>query len=219
MRDVEVYQDVESLVEASIEQAAELIETEGLRKVAISGGSAGVKIAAGLIKNLDSKNLLDQVTFYLADERFVEAGDPQSNFGQVKALLDGQSPNFFLFDLPAASSIEESVIEANKKLGDGFSFDLALMGCGPDGHTASLFPGHEYPKQTVVAELESPKPPSQRISFSYEVFLASSHVWFAASGEDKATAVSQALSGNKSLPAGLIQGAVSTKWFITEELA
>lgn len=219
MREVEVYQDPDSLVRETVEQATELIKSKGLKKVAISGGSAGVKIAAGLIKSLDSKKILDQITFYLADERFVEADDPQSNLGQVRSLLDGQSPNFFLFKLPSESTLEESVNEANNKLGEGFSFDLALMGCGPDGHTASLFPGHEYPKRTVVSELDSPKPPSQRISFSYEVFQASSHVWFAASGEDKATAVSQVLSGNKSLPAGAIQGTVSTKWFITEELA
>jgi 6-phosphogluconolactonase len=219
VRDVEVYANVEELVDAIVAQAFELIRANAMTRIAVSGGSAGVKIAAGLIQRLDSNGLLDQVMLYLADERFVEVGDSMSNLGQIKSLVGDHSPSFYQFRVPPEATIDQAVAQANDELGEGFGFDLALMGCGPDGHTASLFPGHQYPNKTVVSELDSPKPPAQRISFSYEAFRASRHVWFAASGEDKATAVSQIFSGNTTLPAGIIQGSESTKWFITEELA
>lgn len=219
MRQVEVYADRNQLVEEVISQAVELIANYDSCKVALSGGTAGVEIAAGIIRSLDQKGILSKAKFFMADERFVELDDPQSNLGQIKQLIGDSQPNFFSFDLPSEASIDQSVASANQELGQDFSFDLALMGCGPDGHTASLFPGHEYPGQTVVAEMNSPKPPSVRISFGFKVFESTDHVWFAASGEDKATAVSQALVGNTDLPAGRITGQKSTKWFITEELA
>lgn len=218
MRHVEIYQDSDQLVSAAVNQAVRFIEDRPLSKIALSGGTAGVKIAAGLIKELDAKNILDKAEFFMADERFVAIDDPQSNYGQIKALIVDLEPNIFMFDLPPKATIEDSVAKANQFLGQDFSFDLALMGCGPDGHTASLFPGHQYPDQTVVAETESPKPPSMRISFGYNAFESSEEVWFAASGADKATPVSQALSGNSELPVGRITGTNLTKWFITEEL-
>lgn len=218
MRQVEIYPDSDQLITAVLNQAVSLIQAKPSSKVALSGGTAGVKIAAGLINELAKENILNQVEFFMADERFVPIDDPQSNFGQIKALIGDLEPNIFLFDLPPMATIEDSVSKANDSLGKGFSFDLALMGCGPDGHTASLFPGHKYPDQTVVAEKDSPKPPSMRISFGFKAFEASKEVWFAASGVDKVTAVSQALSGNDELPVGRITGTNSTKWFITEEL-
>jgi 6-phosphogluconolactonase len=218
MRQVEIYPDSDQLVTAVVSQAVSLIQDKTFSKVALSGGTAGVKIAAGLINSLSQKKILDKVEFFMADERFVSIDDPHSNLGQIKALIGHSKPNFFMFDLPPESTIEDSVSKANESLGQDFRFDLALMGCGPDGHTASLFPGHEYPEQTVVPETDSPKPPAMRISFGYKVFESSEEVWFAASGADKATAVSQALSDNHELPVGRITGASSTKWFITEEL-
>lgn len=219
MREVQVYPDSDELVEAVIEQSVELLSGMKHPRVALSGGSAGVSVAAGLIKALSDADQLEKVRFFMADERFVQIDDPQSNLGQIKALIANLNPNIYSFHLPPETTIMDSVSRANKDLGENFSFDLALMGCGPDGHTASLFPGHAYPEQTVIAETESPKPPAQRISFGYEVFQRSSNVWFVASGAEKATAVSQGLIGNSELPVGRITGKNTTNWFITEELA
>lgn len=218
MREVLVYQDVESMVQAAIENALETISKHDQPKVALSGGSTGVAVGAGLIRSL-SKDQLQSVKFFMADERFLPIEDAQSNWGQIRALIGDLKPNIYLFELPPAKALLASVASANFELGEDFSFDLALLGCGPDGHTASLFPAHQYPEQTVVAELNSPKPPSERISFGYRVFQKTSEVFFIASGAEKATAVSQGLIGNIDLPVGRITGMNTTKWFITEELA
>jgi len=218
MRDVEIHSNSDELVEAIIGQSIELLKTVERPKVALSGGSLGIKIASGLVRALNDKGELDRYKFFMADERFVSEDDEQSNLGQIRRQIGDLRPDFFEFLLPPSSAIEDSANAANNQLEAEFCFDLALLGCGPDGHTASLFPGHSYPADVVVVEAASPKPPAQRLSFGYRVFEASSNVWFAASGQEKATAVSQALSGNENLPVGKITGR-STKWFITEELA
>ena len=219
MREIEIHKDLESLVDAVSDQAVELISSLTSPKVALSGGTAGVLIAARVINKLSGMQRLEGVHFYLADERFVEPNDPDSNLGQILSLIENSAPEVYKFKTPGETDIQSAVHAANSELGEKFSFDLALMGCGPDGHTASLFPGHQYPDDTCIAETNSPKPPAKRISFGYSAFLNSQHVWFSASGDDKATAVSQALIGNESLPAGKITGQKSTKWFLTEELA
>lgn len=218
MREVEVFDNPDNLRETIVEQAAELIAGISNPRVAVSGGGLGVQIASSLIRKLHENRQLDSVQFFMADERFVETESEDSNLGQILKEIGNLDPNFYSFPKPSEMAIDQAADRANEELGSEFAFDLAIMGCGPDGHTASLFPGHSYPNRTVVVEKDSPKPPAQRLSFGYSVFEASTNVWFAVSGTEKATAVSQALGGNTDLPAGEIKGK-SNKWFITEELA
>jgi 6-phosphogluconolactonase len=77
------------------------------------------------------------------------------------------------------------------------SFDVLLLGIGPEGHVASLFPGMPalYDERTVVAVHGSPKPPPTRISLTLPAIQAARQVWVIASGEEKAGAVQLALSG------------------------
>ena len=82
--------------------------------------------------------------------------------------------------------------------GDVPSFDVLLLGIGPDAHVASLFPGmpalYEQ-ERTVVAVRGAPKPPPTRLTLTRPAILAARDVWIIASGEDKAAAVRLALSG------------------------
>jgi len=217
--EIQVYPDSEQLAQALIAEAVELIKSTKIENIAVSGGGLGILVATGLIQKLSDSDLLSKLKFYLADERFVTLDQPDSNLGQILSKTKHLSPSFYQFPLPSEHSLKEAANVANDQFGADFKFDLVLLGIGPDGHTASLFPSHSYPETTVVEEPNSPKPPAERLSFSYKVFNSSENVWFAVSGEEKATAVSQALSGNTNLPAGSISGAGNTKWFITEELA
>ena len=72
-----------------------------------------------------------------------------------------------------------------------------MLGLGPDGHVASLFPGHpalDVTDRWAVAVTESPKPPPERVSLTFPALGRSRAVWFVVSGEDKADAVARALA-------------------------
>jgi 6-phosphogluconolactonase len=88
---------------------------------------------------------------------------------------------------------------------------------GPDGHIASLFPGKPEPTAGVwvIAESDSPKPPAQRLSFTYEALNSADEVWFVVSGADKQDAVAVAMGDNPTeLPVGRVHGITLTQWFI-----
>ena len=90
---------------------------------------------------------------------------------------------------------------------------------GPDGHINSLFPGKPAPAPgaLVIAEHDSPKPPPQRLSFTYEAMNAADEIWFTVAGADKADAVSIAFGDDPtSLPVGRVRGVSKTVWFVDQ---
>ena len=66
-------------------------------------------------------------------------------------------------------------------------FDLVTLGLGPDGHVASLFPGHQGNGEWITAEQASPKPPSERLSLSYAALNRANQVWFSSLGRSKSS--------------------------------
>ena len=98
-------------------------------------------------------------------------------------------------------------------------FDLVFLGMGPDGHINSLFPGKPTPAPGVqiIAEHDSPKPPPQRLSFTYEAMNAADEIWFTIAGSDKADAVNVAFGDDPtSLPVGRVHGKIKTVWFVDQ---
>jgi 6-phosphogluconolactonase len=80
-----------------------------------------------------------------------------------------------------------------------------------------LFPGKQTPAAgvQVIAEHDSPKPPPQRLSFTYEALNAADQVWFVVAGADKQDAVAVAMGDSPGdLPVGRVHGTKSTQWFI-----
>ena len=104
------------------------------------------------------------------------------------------------------------------------SFDVLMLGMGPDGHCASLFPGHpalDVDDRIAVGVTDSPKPPPERISLTFAALNRSRNVWFLVSGEDKAPAVAAALGGADlhDTPAAGVTGEELTIWFLDRPAA
>jgi 6-phosphogluconolactonase len=103
-------------------------------------------------------------------------------------------------------------------------FDVVLLGVGPDGHCASLFPGHPGTRvrdASVIAVHDSPKPPPIRISLTFPALDAAREIWFVVSGEGKADAVARALSGADpvEVPSAGPRGSERTLWLIDQDAA
>ncbi|MDN5852879.1 MAG: 6-phosphogluconolactonase [Actinomycetia bacterium] len=171
------------------------------------------------------------VEFWWGDERFVARDSADRNAVQARAamLTDLGVRESRIHEMPSA---DEGPLDAGAQAyGDevrefgGGSFDLLLLGLGPDGHIASLFPG--YPQLSVddaiaVGVEDSPKPPPERISLTYGALNRSRAVWFLVAGAGKADAVARALAVGASAsdaPASGVKGEVETVWHVDEAAA
>ena len=98
-------------------------------------------------------------------------------------------------------------------------FDVLMLGVGPDGHIASLFPEHRDQRQvgaSATGVTDSPKPPSERISLTWPVLNSSRHVALLVAGAEKAGAVRDGHRGIDpwKVPASAVRGLDSTTWFL-----
>jgi 6-phosphogluconolactonase len=127
-------------------------------------------------------------------------------------------------DAEAAADSYAAELAAEAGDEDVPNFDLILLGVGPDGHCASLFPGHpalQEVKASVIAVHDAPKPPPTRLSLTFRALDAANEVWFIASGEGKADAVARAVSGapREEVPSAGPRGRTRTLWLIDQAAA
>lgn len=197
--------------------------------VAVSGGSLGKVLNQGLIKNKENMEKVkwEQWQVYFSDERMVPLDHEDSNYGLfnkmvLQPLLEQHRPEPHVFPIDEVlltadgSKDGELAHEYEKKLPG--SLDLILLGCGPDGHTCSLFPNHPLLKERgcrIAPISDSPKPPSRRITFTLPVLEAAKEICFVAEGEGKAPVLQQIFGTETSnLPCEIVNGlSVKTSWF------
>lgn len=192
--------------------------------IVLTGGSVGTKTLSELAPLLKDKNL-SQLHLWWGDERFVDEDSADRNYVQAhEALISKISiPAENVHQIPASNVGELSVgasIFADEVASVAPKFDVVLLGVGPDGHVASLFPDStaEGFGEFVVAEISSPKPPAERISMSYFALSSASEVWFLVAGSDKSAAVAEVFENGK-LPAALVSGTELTKWYLDDAAA
>ncbi|HWH11411.1 MAG TPA: 6-phosphogluconolactonase [Solirubrobacteraceae bacterium] len=173
-------------------------------------GVAHVSLAGGTTPRLTYLELeLDTwagVELWFGDERCVGPDDPESNYLMVADSLLPHAPGALVHRIEgelgpdAAADAYATLIAERIPAGpDGVPvLDVNLLGIGPDGHTASLFPGNPALAVTgrpVVGVRDAPKPPPDRVSLTLEVLRAARDTILLASGESKADAVRAVLAG------------------------
>jgi 6-phosphogluconolactonase len=161
------------------------------------------------------------------DERYLPAGDPDRNDTQndeagLSALGLDPAKVHRVAGPDASESAEASAEAYGRTIREHGqkSWDVVLFGVGPDGHVASLFPHHPAQRLTdaiAVAVHDSPKPPPDRVSLTFECFERSHEVWFLVAGDDKADAVKAALAPDADrwdVPAAGPRGSDATLWLV-----
>ncbi len=216
--------------QAVVRKLAELLQSKPTVHLNLTGGTVGILTLAKL-SEIESSIEWNRVHIWWGDERFVEKASNDRNAVQASNawLATSAIPSQNIHAFPASDdglTLDEAAASFEQEVAkfaiDGASspvFDIVLLGMGPDGHVASLFPGSEAFRSstTVIAEHNSPKPPPQRLSFTYDAINSASEVWFTVAGADKAAAVEAVFTDeNCDLPAAKIAGANKTVWFVDQ---
>jgi 6-phosphogluconolactonase len=229
MIEVSVLADANTLARTVSEQLLDRlvsIQAEGrVPSIALTGGTIANEIYRALAR-LDSSAVdWTQVDFWWGDERYVPADSSDRNDRAVELdLLDvvGADPAR-VHAMPAADEAHPDVTSAaaayeqELRTHGGGQFDLVLLGLGPDGHVASLFPGFPQldAEGVAVPVVGSPKPPPERITLTFAALNRTREVWFLVAGEGKAEAVARALADDGSVhqtPARGITAEPRTWW-------
>lgn len=218
-----------------VDWAWQAIARDGVFHVALSGGST----PKAMFRHLASPDFRGQIDWpkvhiFWGDERAVPPEDPESNYGMARRELlirvpipaanvhrmEAEDPN-----LGRAAHHYETVLRRLLPVDDrGFPvFHLIFLGLGPEGHTASLFPGSRYLKETrrwvstpLVAQLGK-----RRMTLTLPVLDAAQRVVFLVSGAPKAAILREVLLGHpkEPVPAQLVQPRSGERIFLVDEEA
>ncbi|XP_010048719.2 probable 6-phosphogluconolactonase 4, chloroplastic [Eucalyptus grandis] len=241
---VEVFETEEDLAVSLAKYAADLsakfVEERGAFSVVLSGGSL-IKS----LRKLAEVPYIDSVDWsrwhvLWVDERVVPKDHDDSNYklayngflsklpilpGNVYAINDALSAEGAADDYETCIKhlVKNSTVASSES---GLpKFDLMLLGMGPDGHVASLFPGHPLVRENkkwITFIKDSPKPPPERITFTFPVINASAHIALVVAGAGKAGVVHAALGNSQSpdqLPVEMVSPEGELTWFLDKDAA
>lgn len=222
--DLTIYIDAAELIEEVTAQTILAIE-EGLLErgefhLVLTGGTLGVAISQALVEIWNkAPEMYSGLHIWFSDERYVDSDSSERNAYPLHGTVT--NTNIVIHEALAtdnSASIEEALEDYDRQLG-GVVIDLNILGMGPDGHVASLFPGiaNLDDRATVFAITDSPKPPAARISFTMVCINASREVWLVATGASKADAVAKIIEGDLSIPASFVSAVTRTRLIVDQE--
>jgi 6-phosphogluconolactonase len=219
--DLTLYADPKELLAEVLVQLIEVIETglriNGIFHLALTGGTLGTDLTRELVAHLNANPETYQgLHMWWSDERFVKRASSDQNSAPVQSAVTNQ--NVAIHTLLASDEVENidlAVHDYLAQLGENF-MDLTILGLGPDGHVASLFPGAAQIDrlEKVIAVTDSPKPPAVRASFTMSMINASTIIWIIAAGASKAEAVTKIIEGDLSIPASYVRAVDHTRLIV-----
>ena len=236
---IRIFKDGTQLATAAAARVAELanqaIADRGAFNLALAGGST----PEGLFRALAHPEFRDNIPWtnvrvYFGDERNVPPDHPDSNYRMARQLLLDRVaiPAEQVFRIRGEDPPRQAAAAYAKVLrqelpadSDGWPrFDLILLGMGPDGHTASLFPNTEIldSREAAVDAVYVAKLDTWRISLTYPTINAAQHVLVLVSGEKKADVIRHVLShtpGAAPLPIQMVRPSDPVEWFLDMDAA
>jgi 6-phosphogluconolactonase len=209
-----IFDDTESLAQA----AARTILQSGAKTIVVTGGSTPKRLYEIL-----GQSLPEGVTWILLDERYVPMSDPQSNAAMIERTLfaRGVPERWLRFRTELNDPAETArVFEEDWRRLDITDLDLVLLGCGDDGHTASLFPGTPVldVADRVASEVFVPRLDQWRETLTMPVVRAAKQRMVLATGASKAKVLRELREGADS-PIARATNGVDTWWFVDRDAA
>jgi len=223
-----------AVASAFVARVAAAQAVHGVASVVLTGGGVGTAVLERVAQLAaePEREVVDwtAVEIWWGDERYVPAdSDDRNELGARRALLDRVGvPDARVHAMPASdgefATAEEAADwyagELAELAGDGDlpRFDVLLLGMGPEGHVASIFPHSPaaMDDRPVVPVHDCPKPPPTRISLGFSAINSAEEVWLLVAGEAKAEAVARGVRGapGTELPAGAVHGRRATRWLL-----
>ena len=202
--------------------------SHGRFAICLSGGSTPRRLYELLAESPYRDTLpWERVYWFWGDERFVPADHPESNYGMVRAAMLAKAPvpESNIHPVPTTGTPDEAARTYERTLQSYYGaetldparplFDVQLLGLGPDGHTASLFPGNAAlgeRQRWVIAVLGAR--PEPRITLTYPALESSRHTAFLVAGADKREVLARVLAGDQALPAARLNPVGDLTWFV-----
>jgi 6-phosphogluconolactonase len=226
----------QAAAEEVIRDATDAVAQRGRFTIALSGGSTPRNLYTLIAANASASLPWNQMFFFWGDERHVPPDDPESNYRMANEALLSKVPippaNIFRIpsENPDASAAADAYEQTLRKFfalapGEFPRFDLILLGIGPDGHTASLFPETDalQEKSRLVVANWVAKMKTSRITLTLPVLNAARCVAFLVSGTDKAAVLHEVLEGDapgEKYPSRLVQPSEGKLiWFVDRAAA
>jgi 6-phosphogluconolactonase len=234
--DVRVCVDGEELAhrvaDAGATIVAEAVHATGRCSIVLAGGNTPRALFTRWASGFTNRIPWAQVEVFWGDERFVPAGDPRSNYRMAKetlldrvSILDGN-----IHPMPTSAPTPELAAAAYEAVlrqrfdGDRPAFDLVLLGLGPEGHVASLFPGSPALAETTrwVLPVTVPADPPSRLTLTLPALNGARHTYFLVTGPEKAEALEHVLAAGADVrmyPAAAVQPIGELVWWVDREAA
>ena len=221
--DLTIYADIDELAEEVTAQILLAIENgllaQGTFHLVLTGGTLGVQISE-LLKSAwnAAPEMYKGLHIYWSDERFVDLDSSERNAAPLHTGLTNTNIEIHEALAPNSPASIDDAVSHYENLLSGTTIDLNILGLGPDGHVASLFPAVADldDQRRIFAITDSPKPPAARISFTMKFINEAKEVWIVAAGESKGEAVAKIIEADLSIPASYVSAASRTRLIVDQ---